>query len=388
MYDIAGQGIPLVMPINQAQAVKAVLTDSKVSGTLYGALGVDVDHLKKTITQEISRGIATSLPYRDIARNLSNAAGIPLNRAKVITRTEGHRIQQTATVDAQQAAKAKGADVVKQWDAALDARTRESHAMVDGEIRELDEPFSNGLMFPGDPEGRPEEVINCRCTSDTRARWALGEAELQILKDRAEYFGIDKTKNFEEFQQKYLVALQSSADIYKSYEQALKSGSAPIHWKKDGKPFEMSFSRQAKKAIIEKGIEEDTPIFAKDTPTNIFASVFKLIPKEEGKYTVGLHGAETFAEFFGEPIDAYTLAQIIRQRKDYQTGTPIKLLSCYTGMTKTTGNCFAQLLANELGVIVEAPNDILETFIDTDGIGKYYIGDNPLNTTLTVFYPR
>lgn len=99
---------------------------------------------------------------------------------------------------------AKGADVLKQWDATLDGRTRDSHRHVDGEIRELDEKFSNGLMFPGDPNGSAAEVVNCRCTSNTRARWALGEEELQTLKDRAEYFGLDKTKNFEEFQGKYL----------------------------------------------------------------------------------------------------------------------------------------------------------------------------------------
>lgn len=195
MYDIAGQGVPLVVPIDQAAAIKAVLTDSKVSNGLYAALGVDVAILKKSITQEISRGIASSLPYSDIARNISSVSKAPLSRAKTIARTEGHRIQQTSSRDAQYAAKKKGADVLKQWDTALDGRTRDSHARVDGEIRELDEKFSNGLMFPGDPSGGAAEVVNCRCTSNTRARWALDDDELQTLKERAEYFGLDKTAN-------------------------------------------------------------------------------------------------------------------------------------------------------------------------------------------------
>lgn len=212
MYDIAGQGVPLVVPIDQAAAVKAVLTDSKVSNGLYAALGVDVAKLKKSITQEISRGIASSLPYSDIARNIKGVSGAPLSRAKTIARTEGHRIQQTSSRDAQYAAKKKGADVLKQWDATLDGRTRDSHARVDGEIKELDEKFSNGLMFPGDPSGGAAEVVNCRCTSNTRARWALDDEELNTLKERAEYFGLDKTENFEEFKQKYNVASKATQD--------------------------------------------------------------------------------------------------------------------------------------------------------------------------------
>lgn len=71
---------------------------------------------------------------------------------------------------------------------------------------EPDEKFSNGLMFPGDPNGGAAEVVNCRCTSDTRARWALDEDELEELKKRAAFFGLDKTENFKEFEEKYLHA--------------------------------------------------------------------------------------------------------------------------------------------------------------------------------------
>ena len=209
MYDITKQGIPIITPINQAAAVRAILVDSKVSGGLYKRLGIEVSTLKKAVTQEISRGIATGLGYDDIARNIANATRAPFSRTKTIARTEGHRIQQTSTADAQQAAKDRGADVVKQWDATLDGKTRESHRMVDGEIRELDEKFSNGLMYPGDPNGGAAEVINCRCASLTRARWALDEEELEELKQRAEFFGLDKTENFEDFKAKYLKATEN-----------------------------------------------------------------------------------------------------------------------------------------------------------------------------------
>ena len=181
MFDMQGQGIPLCFPLDQESMVRAVQLDSKISEGLYNAIGENVAELKKSITAEVARGIATGATFSDIARNLRtrmtgdgyDRAGGMLYRSKLIARTEGHRIQCQATMDACHKAKEKGADVVKQWDATLDAKTRDSHAQVDGEIRELDKPFSNGLMFPGDPGGGAAEVCNCRCALLQRARWAL-----------------------------------------------------------------------------------------------------------------------------------------------------------------------------------------------------------------------
>lgn len=214
MYDIHGQGVPLIFPIDQDQVVQAVTLDTKLSKPLYNKLGENVNLLKKRVANNISRGIAQGQSYSDIAKNI--AVGMVGNYARMnggalynamrITRTEAHRISQQAAYDALKKAKDNGADVVKQWDATLDKRTRPSHARVDGEIRELDEPFSNGLMKPGDPRGRAAEVINCRCQLLQRARCALDEDELDELKDRAAYFGLDKTADFEEFRRKYMPA--------------------------------------------------------------------------------------------------------------------------------------------------------------------------------------
>lgn len=214
VYDMAGQGIPLIMPIDQAAAVKAIMTDSKVSNGLYNALGVDVKKLKTAIRQEITRGISTGMLYGDIARNISEVSKAPLARAKTIARTEGHRIQQSSTYDAQQAAKNKGADVLKQWDSTMDGATRPVHRELDGQIREVDEPFEahgKKAMYPGD-FGDPAEDCNCRCASLTRARWGLDESELQTLKDRAKYFGLDKTKDFDDFKKKYLKATKETLE--------------------------------------------------------------------------------------------------------------------------------------------------------------------------------
>ena len=58
----------------------------------------------------------------------------------------------------------RGIDIQKKWLATFDDRTRDSHALLNGEVVEVDEEISNGLMFPADPDGDPSEVYNCRCT--------------------------------------------------------------------------------------------------------------------------------------------------------------------------------------------------------------------------------
>jgi uncharacterized protein with gpF-like domain len=53
----------------------------------------------------------------------------------------------------------------RQWLATVDARTRDSHANLNGHTTlDADDPYPNGLMFPGDPSGPPRETVNCRCT--------------------------------------------------------------------------------------------------------------------------------------------------------------------------------------------------------------------------------
>ena len=204
MYDLQGQGIPLCFPLDQEAMVRAVQLDSKISQGLYSRLGEDVTLLKKKITAQVSRGISTGMSFQQVAQQLSAYTNIGFNNAVRIARTEGHRIQCQSGMDACYKAKENGADVVKQWDSTLDGRTRASHAAVDGEIRELDKPFSNKLMFPGDPSGAAAEVVNCRCALLQRARWALDETELETLNQRAEYFGLDKAESFEEYKKTYL----------------------------------------------------------------------------------------------------------------------------------------------------------------------------------------
>lgn len=99
------------------------------------------------------------------------------SRAQRIARTESHVAVQNG---AQQAAEQAGVDK-KVWMTAGDHRVRETHVEVNGQRRDIDEPFDvdgADLMFPGDPEGgadRPDLTVNCRCV--TTFEYATEKAE-------------------------------------------------------------------------------------------------------------------------------------------------------------------------------------------------------------------
>lgn len=211
MYDLHGQGVPIITPIDQTAAIKAVMTDTRLNKPLYTKLGIDVNKLKRTVSSEISRGIASGMAFDEIARNIQFKSNAPISRAKTIVRTEGHRIQQASAEDARQVAKSKGADLVKMWDSTLDGETRPVHRELDGQIRETDEPFEahgKKAMYPGD-FGDPAEDCNCRCVALTRSRSALDADELATLKERAKFFGLDKTDSFKDFEKKYMKAAET-----------------------------------------------------------------------------------------------------------------------------------------------------------------------------------
>lgn len=79
-------------------------------------------------------------------------------------RTSVTAAQNAGRIDGYSAAEKMGIKLKKQWMATLDSRTRHSHAMLDGVAIENDKTFDNGCRYPGDPNGSPEEVYNCRCT--------------------------------------------------------------------------------------------------------------------------------------------------------------------------------------------------------------------------------
>jgi SPP1 gp7 family putative phage head morphogenesis protein len=116
-------------------------------------------HLQSALTQGILQGESIT----KIAKRFQNVSGMDERAAIRNARTAMTGAQNGGRLDAMERANENGVEVKKGWMATLDDRTRDSHVELDGEEREIDEEFSNGVMFPGDPEGEPAEVYNCRC---------------------------------------------------------------------------------------------------------------------------------------------------------------------------------------------------------------------------------
>ena len=143
----------------RARAVKAVR-----------ARALDVANVtsKTTISRikgVIARGIDADKSPSEIASEIVGRVGgaVSNRRAMTIARTETHS---AAQVGQHESVASTGIDFKREWIATSDESTREDHSMASGQKTSMEEPFSVGgesLMYPGDPSGSAEQIINCRC---------------------------------------------------------------------------------------------------------------------------------------------------------------------------------------------------------------------------------
>lgn len=75
--------------------------------------------------------------------------------------------QNAGRLDAYRRAEEMGIDLMREWIATLDGRTRHEHRYLDGQKAKVNEPFdAEGvpIMYPGDPSAPGYLIWNCRCT--------------------------------------------------------------------------------------------------------------------------------------------------------------------------------------------------------------------------------
>ncbi len=129
-----------------------------------------MEQAQRVIRRAVAEGIREGMGQAALGKLINSqmreqGATVSRARGRVIARTESHSASNAAT---QEAAKATGLPMRKEWVSARGERTREDHNEADGQVVDLNMPFIVGgeeLMYPGDMSGSAANVINCRCAS-------------------------------------------------------------------------------------------------------------------------------------------------------------------------------------------------------------------------------
>ncbi|HNW87863.1 MAG TPA: phage minor head protein [Candidatus Limiplasma sp.] len=131
----------------------------------YKGMGANHEIVRK-LSREMAQATINGESQRDIVKRIREVTGQSKYQAQRVAQTERTRVQSQARAQAMDEAAAMGVKVTKTWSARM-VNTRDTHGSpplgVDGETVPNDQPFSNGLMYPGDPIGDAFEVINCHC---------------------------------------------------------------------------------------------------------------------------------------------------------------------------------------------------------------------------------
>lgn len=140
----------------------------KKKARLYKTAGIraakDLTWNSRKINSVITQGILQGKSIPKIAEDMQKVSGMNYKASVRTARTLMNNAQNSGRLDSYRRALEMGINIEKQWMATVDDRTRHTHALLDGEIVDIEDTFSNGLIEPCDPLGADEEIQNCRCT--------------------------------------------------------------------------------------------------------------------------------------------------------------------------------------------------------------------------------
>lgn len=122
----------------------------------------------KNIQSTAIQGILQGESIPKLAKRMANDVGASNYKDCVRhARTMVTATQNAGRDDGFKRANDMGIDVVREWVAVLDGRTRHEHRLLDGQRRKVGEPFEvegEKIMYPADPTAPYHLIMNCRCT--------------------------------------------------------------------------------------------------------------------------------------------------------------------------------------------------------------------------------
>lgn len=126
------------------------------------------DLVTKTTADQITAAVAAGREAGMGIRQIAELIDASVFDSQAPVRAE--RIARTETVGAlnqgeHEAALATGVIRSHAWLSQRDGKVRESHVGCDAQgFIAMESRFENGLLYPGDPDGDADEVVNCRCS--------------------------------------------------------------------------------------------------------------------------------------------------------------------------------------------------------------------------------
>lgn len=160
-------GLAVGFDLVDTDTVQHMLTAGEA---LFMAPGVNVakDKLwnRKLMASQLTQGVLLGESIPKMARRVQRVTGSNYAAAVRTARTAVTGAENAGRVHSYKRAKDMGIKLQKEWLATLDGRTRHSHRQLDGQKIPNEEgaKFDNGCRYPGDPQGRYDEICNCRCT--------------------------------------------------------------------------------------------------------------------------------------------------------------------------------------------------------------------------------
>ena len=133
---------------------------------------VDVPEDKKwnqtKINREITTGMLKGESIPKVSDRLRRVTDMDKNAATRNARTAMTAAENVGRSESAEELKEMGIPVEEVWSATFDKRTRETHILLDGTVKDENGFFGEGILlhplrYPADPDGDPEEIYNCRC---------------------------------------------------------------------------------------------------------------------------------------------------------------------------------------------------------------------------------
>lgn len=231
-------GLAMGFDLVDSDTVQHMLTAGEA---LFMAPGVNVakDKLwnRKLMASQLTQGVLLGESIPKMARRVQRVTGSNYAAAVRTARTAVTGAENAGRVHSYKRAKDMGIKLQKEWLATLDGRTRHSHRQLDGQKipNEDGAKFDNGCRYPGDPQGRYDEICNCRCTviaavegfeTDDAERWSKLPEGMTYEEWKNELAPKPQAKPKDEAA--YITVYDAAASVYDGLDQKQKSAVASI----------------------------------------------------------------------------------------------------------------------------------------------------------------